>query len=347
MHPKMIVQTAVSSLVLSPVLLCAQTPPSAVTLPLAGVHYRYWPEQLVQWIGPELPYSMIVLDVDGRGKEPVYDVELIFRSGKQLVHYTNSQTEEDIDRKAGFDVHRVAMTFDEPAEPDNGAQYLLRFNTEDGTPVVWQFVLGTEVSEQGSGLSPVPAPIPIIMYRGQGGLAGQGTALKVGEVTSVAEVWKQIARPPYFVPYRGALSVGVQILTFAPGSSVWKDKGAELESENGTSLEIGKDGQATTMTDVSLGTTAAYETSAAGVTHVTFGPAHGKREDTVSLEFSPGLCPGTQSRFVVMAGKKNRIAAGSVEMTQPATGPQNLAWSFDSPNDMKGKQALATARVEQ
>ena len=197
-------------------------PRAAATLPLAGVYYRYWPEQIVQWVGPELPYSMIVLEVDDRGKQPIYDVQLIPRSEGKPVHYTNSAEELAIDQATGQEVNQVAMQFDAPSDPANGAQYMLRFNTEKGTPVVWQFVLGTDVSEQGSGLSPVPAPIPILMYREQGGLAGEGTALQIGGVTSTADVWKEIAQPPYFVPYRGALSTGVHILTFAPVTLAWK-----------------------------------------------------------------------------------------------------------------------------
>jgi hypothetical protein len=218
MLPRKALAVATTALALFPIALAAQTAPPTQTLPLAGVYYRYWPEQIVQWVGPELPYTMIVLAVDDRGKQPVYDVQLIPRPAAAPVHYTNSAEELAIIQATGQEVHQVAMQFDAPSDPANGAQYQLRFNTEKGTPVVWQFVLGTDVSEQGSGLSPVPAPIPILMYREQGGLAGQGTALQIGGVTSTADVWKEIAQPPYFVPYRGALSIGVHILTFAPTS---------------------------------------------------------------------------------------------------------------------------------
>lgn len=42
----------------------AQTAPPATSaatalLPPAGLYYRYWPLQLVQWVGPELPLSLI------------------------------------------------------------------------------------------------------------------------------------------------------------------------------------------------------------------------------------------------------------------------------------------------
>jgi hypothetical protein len=84
-----------AALVVFPLALSAQgTPgPSSPTLPLAGVYYRYWPEQIVQWVGPELPFSMIVLSVDDRSKQPIYDVQLIPRIAGRPVHYTNSAEE--------------------------------------------------------------------------------------------------------------------------------------------------------------------------------------------------------------------------------------------------------------
>ncbi|HEX3661800.1 MAG TPA: hypothetical protein VHU89_10240 [Acidobacteriaceae bacterium] len=326
----------------APLALGAQNAKPAAPLPLAGVYYRYWPEQIVQWIGPELPYSMIVLDIDDRGKPPIYDVQLIPKTGDAMVHYTNSAQELAIDQHAGFTVHQVAMQLDGPADPSNGAQYLLRFNTETGTPVLWQFVLGTDVSEQGSGLSPTGAKIPLLMYREQGGVAGQGTALKIGNVTSVADVWKEIAQPPYFVPYRGALSVGVHVLTFAPVSSAWKEDGTTLTDGKGQSLVEAKDGDTVDLANKSLGTVESYTTAGTGISRVSFGPAGGKADHTVSLEFSPALAAGGKSSVEVVAGKKSRIAAGTVEASSAPNGGVTEAWSFSSPDGLKGSAATAT-----
>lgn len=348
MHPNRLCRAAASLLAMAPLSLCGQAAApasSSVTLPLPGIHYRYWPEQFVQWVGPELPYSMIVLDVDNRGKQPIYDAELIPKSGGAPVRYTNSAEELAIDQKSGLAAHQVAMKFDGPPDPENGAQYMLRFATETGTPVVWQFVLGSDVSEQGSGLSPVPAPIPVLMYRTLGGLAGQGTALQVGGVTSVAAEWTEIARPPYFVPYRGAVSTGVQILTFVPGASDWKADGPTLSDAAGASLQVSQQGGVVTMTNAALGTTIAYDGGTAGMDRVTFGPEHAKRDDTVTIQFSPALTPGAQSHFEVIAGKKTKIAAGTVEAAKAGTG-ESANWSFTAPDDLRGKGAQATARLQ-
>ena len=332
---------ATAALLALPLALTAQTTP---TLPLAGVNYRYWPEQIVQWVGPELPYSMIVASIDDRTKPAIYDVQLIPRPAGRPVHYTNSAEQLAILQRTGQDAHQVAIDFDGPADPVNGAQYMLRFNTEKGTPVVWQFVLGTDVSEQGSGLSPVPAPIAILMYREQGGLAAQGTALQIGGVTSAADVWKEIAQPPYFVPYRGALSTGVHILAFAPGDTTWKSAAGSLTNSAGHTLALAANGADTTLTDKSLGTSEAITGTTGSITRVTFAPTGVKGNHSVSLQFSPALAPGSQSSFDVVAGKKTKIATGSV---QESSGPAVTdTWSFTSPDSVKNLTAKATASLQ-
>src|SRR6202008_3872710 len=183
--------------------------------------------------------------------------------------------EETIDRRAGLTAHQVAMQFDGPADAEKGAQYLLRFNTETGVPVVWQFVIGTDISDQGSGLSPVPASIPILAYRGQGGLADQGTALKVGSVTSAADVWKELAHPPFFVPYRGAFSTGIQVLSFVPESATWRSAAQSLTNSSDASPSIARDGKTIVLSDTALGTTASYILEGSSIDRVSFGPSTG------------------------------------------------------------------------
>ena len=61
-------------LLCSAVSMFAQSAESPLPPPVAPeqIVYRHWPEQFVQWIGPELPYTMIELYVDpGSGATPV------------------------------------------------------------------------------------------------------------------------------------------------------------------------------------------------------------------------------------------------------------------------------------
>jgi hypothetical protein len=340
---------AIASLVLFAPPFYGQTAPPAQAqgiMPLPGVHYRYWPKQLVQWIGPELPYSMIILDVDDRSKQPIYDFELIDKSGRNVVHYTNTAEEAAIDQRAGLTVHQVAMQFDGPMDPEKGAQYLLRFNTETGVPVVWQFVIGTDISDQGSGLSPVPALIPILLYREQGGLADQGTALKVGSATSAADVWKELAHPPFFVPYRGVFSTGIQALSFVPESATWRSGAQGLTHSSDASPSIARDGNTIVFSDTALGSTASYMLEGSSIDRVSFEPLHGRREDTVTLQFSPPLSPEGQSSFEIIAGKKTKIAAGSVQITDSNPQSRAITWTFSAPESLKGKTAVASAGLQ-
>jgi hypothetical protein len=340
---------ALASLVLFVPPVYGQSSPPAQAqsiMPLPGVHYRYWPKQLVQWIGPELPYSMIILDVDDRGKQPIYDAELIGKNGQNVVHYTNTAEEEAIDQRAGLTAHQVAMQFDGPADAEKGAQYLLRFNTETGVPVVWQFVLGTDISDQGSGLSQVPASIPILAYRGQGGLADQGTALKVGSITSAADVWKELAHPPFFIPYRGALATGIQILSFVPESVTLHSSTRSLTDSSDAPPSITPDGNPVLLSDTALGTTASYLMVGSSIDRVSFGPLHGRREDSVTIQFSPPLSPDGQSSFEILAGKKTKIAAGAVQATDSNSQSRAIAWTFSAPESLKGKCAVASAGLQ-
>ena len=222
---------------------------------------------------------------------------------------------------------------------------MLRFKTETGVPVVWQFVLGTDISDQGSGLSPVPASIPILAYRGQGGLADQGTALKVGSVTSAADVWKELAHPPFFVPYRGAFSTGIQILSFVPESATGRS-GAQVPNSADASPSIARDGKTIVLSDTALGTTASYILEGSSIDRVSFGPSHGRREDTVTLQFSPPLAPEGQSSFEIIAGKKTKIAAGAVQATDSNPQSRRITWTFSAPESLKGKTAVASAGLQ-
>ena len=316
---------------------------AAALLPLPGVHYRYWPLQIVQWIGPELPYSMIVLDIDNRDKTPIYDAELMPRGTGSPIHYTNSAEEVAIDQHAGMTVHQVPMQLDGPADPAKDAQYLLRFVADDNVPVEWQFVQGTDMSDQGSGMTPVAAPIPVLLYREQGALAGQGSAIKIGSVTSTADIWSQFAQPPYFVPYHGAISTGVHVLSFSPGVSVWQAKADTLTQPTGVSLALQHGDGELTMSYAKLGVSMVYTgDSATGISRVSFGPTGAKRDDTVSLVFKTPFLAGATSEFEIVAGKKTKLAAGEVQATKDARGGASATWMLHSPDSLKGKQATAS-----
>ena len=78
-----------SLLVVSAAMMAAQSAEPVLPPPIAPeqIIYRHWPEQFVQWIGTELPYTMIELYVDpGSGATPLYEVVLTERATGKRVH---------------------------------------------------------------------------------------------------------------------------------------------------------------------------------------------------------------------------------------------------------------------
>ena len=167
------------------------------------------------------------------------------------------------------------------------------------------------------------------MYREQGALAAEGTALKIGDITSTADVWKEYAQPPYFVPYHGAISQGVHILSIAPGATAWTDsqpsalaEGSAWQLTASTGLALAahadsvKNGAAVvSLADIGRGSVFTLEgqSSSSGwaISRVRFGPSGAKPEHTLSLVFSPPLGQSGDSHFDILAGKKSKLAAGT------------------------------------
>jgi hypothetical protein len=77
------------------------------------------------------------------------------------------------------------------------------------------------MSERGGGSSPAGLAPPVLMYRERSAVAAEGTALKIGNTVSAADVWTEISQPPYFVAYHGAYSQNVDIAVFAGAGQEW------------------------------------------------------------------------------------------------------------------------------
>ncbi len=291
--------------------------------------YHHWPEQFVQWIGPELPYSMIEFYVDpNTGANPLYEVALTERATGKRVRYANQQ-------QPGTEVYLTNIQFDRPASAGKDATYLLRFVDHAGQPVSWQFVQGSDMSERGGGSSPAGLQPPVLVYRERGAVAGEGTALKIGNTVSTADVWTEISQPPYFVAYHGAYSQNVDIAVFAGTPKQWTtvsapntlSAGAEwtLKSQDGRSriLKVQTlDGAHTTILDADdhLVIDADWANGAWSINKLHYA-AVGAAGLTVTL---------TNTNFEVTAGRKTRIADGTVRPD---------GWEFKDPAWLRGKAA--------
>jgi hypothetical protein len=335
-----------------------------IPAPLAPeqIVYRHWPEQFVQWVGPELPYTMIELYVDpGSAPSPLYDAVLTERSTGKRVHYTNQQQQLEIDKSGGTEAYITTMQLDRPATARPGASYLLRFVDHAGNPVSWQFVQGSDVSERGGGLSPIAADPAMLLFRERSAVAGEGSALKIGNQVSTADVWTEISQPPYFVAYRGALTENVEIAVFAGTTQQWKTLSAPATLSPGATWSLqSQDGVGRTLKVKSLQgeravildndehfprsrmtLEASWAAGAWTVTQIHYGPDDAEIEkEGMTFIFDPGLGSATgDTKFEVTAGHKARIAGGLLRGDADA-----MRWEFKEPQWLRRK-AISVGRV--
>jgi hypothetical protein len=357
-------------LLCSAVSLFAQSGESPLPPPIAPeqIVYRHWPEQFIQWIGPELPYTMIELYIDpGAGATPVYDAVLTERTTGKRIHYANQQQMVDIDKRSGAEAYLTTMQLDRPANAGKDATYLLRFVDHAGEPVSWQFIQGSDISERGGGSSPAGIDPPVLMYRERSAVAGEGAAVKIGNKVSVADVWTEISQPPYFVAYHGAVSENVDIAVFAGAGQQWAtvsapkslSVGAEwkLKAQDGLGCTLhvqALDGDRATIVDSddhlpgrTVTMEALWNTGAWSIEklHYTAAGADASKDANqgLTISFAPGAnATGAPSKFEVTAGKKTRIASGVVhgDPAQPRVG-----WEFKDPQWLRGKTAWVNSAV--
>ena len=225
----------------------------------------------------------------------------------------------------------------------------------DGKPVQWRFVQGSDISEQGSGLTPLPtAPMPIFAYREQAAVAGEGTALQIGDVVSAADMWKEISQPPYFIAYHGALSLGAHTVAFIPGKTVWTITASpaaltagskwELDSDAGNhrTLTIDKAEAASEGTHCLITGSDRFAPSAKFTLDATFV---GSRWNVASVRYAP-VREGEKHSATLMytpsgdvslvIGKKQTIASGKLAPTGGAT-DRTLTLDFATPTWAHGK----------
>ncbi len=279
----------------------------------------------------------------------MYDVVLTDRSTGKRVHYSNQQQQVDIDKLSG-DAYLTKIQLTNPEQDNAGATWNLTFTTQDGKPVIWRFIQGSDVTGQGSGLTPMPdTPMPLFMYREQGAVAGQGTALQVGTQVSEADVWKEISHPPFFVAYHGARAVGLDVAMLQPGMIRWKVESAPAAVSPGAVWKLtSSDGKHCTLTVKKANgngfTIVAADEHTPGrkmwieaqqtakgwlIQRVRFAPEEQSDDHGFALTFEPGLPAGDQAlsspvKFEMQAGKKTKIGGGTLTPQGGAANPQWL-----------------------
>jgi hypothetical protein len=239
----------------------------------------------------------------------------------------------------------------------------LRFVDHAGQPVSWQWIQGSEMSERGGGSSPAGVEPPVLMYRARSAVAGEGTALKIGNTVSTADLWTEISQPPYFVAYHGAHSENVDIAVFAGTGQQWTTitgpktlaAGAEwkLKAQDGLSCSLrvqAMNGDHATILDTddhlpgkTIAVEATWANGAWSIERLRYSAVGADANQGLTISFAPGAnAGGGQSKFEVIAGRKARIASGTVhgDTTQPRVG-----WEFKDPDWLRGKTAWIGSAV--
>jgi hypothetical protein len=344
----------------------AQRPENKLPPPVPPVlvSYHYWPGLFVQWVGKELPYSMIQVYADRNAASPLYDVVLTERATGKRIHYANQQSLVDQANQAGDNAYLTAIGLKTLNETSSQGTYEFSFTEHDGTPVLWRFIQGSDVTDEGAGMTAIPGtPTLILMYREQGAVAAEGTALQVGNQVSEAELWKEISSPPYFLPYRGARTVGLDVATLIPGDFQWKvdsapstfaegqgwtlsdTKGQHLhlviEKITGDVYQIEEDGAPSAKTELTAKKTARgwlletvrYEATQQGENH------------GITFTFQPPLSlqnpDAKMSKFDVQMGKNTRIGNGTVSTQSNGDGVQYV-WQFKAPDWARSRTMTTT-----
>lgn len=337
----------------------AQTP-ATIPPPSAGLlmTYQYWPTQYIQWIaGAELPYGMIEFDVDGTGKQPLYHAVLTGKDGTRT-HYSNMDRMAAAYKTTGEASYKADIAYETDDTGKPGSTSTVRFSMQDGKAFEWRFVQGSDISAQGAGLTPLPqAPVPIFAYREAGAVAGEGTAVRIGDAVSTAEVWKEISHPPYFVGYRGAVTSGAHMAVFGKGTEAWNITKAPASVAAGSVWELDSDsGNHRTLTvdrmDGAHAVVAVMDRfrpisrvvlegtyGAAGWTidKVRYSPVKDADKHTLALAFT--VTTPASGTMEVTVGKKTSLATASVEMGGDAA-DRTAAMKFTAPKWVAGKQMM-------
>jgi hypothetical protein len=358
---KITVVLTLLSFALSPAFAQSKLPPP---VPPVLISYQYWPGLFMQWVGKELPYSMIQVYTDRNVTPPLYDVVLTERATGKRIHYANQQSLVDQARQAGDDAYLTTINLKTSNETSSQGTYEFSFTEHDGTPVLWRFIQGSDVTDEGAGMTAIPGtPALILMYREQGAVATQGTALQIGNQVSEAELWKEISSPPYFLPYRGARTVGLDIATLIPGNFQWKVDSAPstlaegqgwglsdtagqhlhfvIQKITGDDYQIEEDGTPSVKTQLTA-KKAAQGWLLESVRYET--PQQGEKHG-ITLTFQPPLslqsADAKMSKFEVQMGKNTRIGNGAISTRNSGNGSQYV-WQFKAPDWARARTMTTT-----
>jgi hypothetical protein len=363
-------QSIILLTLLIPAIRGQETVPT-IYLPIVPVlaEYEFAPQYFSQWI-KHPNYSLIeaISNKDGT----IWQIILTETETRKRVVYTNSKTQFEYLKKEGKEVYLTNIDFKKTQEAGEQPFFGFAFADKTGQPIFWRINYASTPSERGAGLTPLAsAPGLRLDYRNLGTAVGEGTAIQIGSQVIEAELWKEISSPPYFVAYRGSVTLGKHIGTLLLGTEKWEvikkpkklEKGEtwKLTDEKGRQriLQISDfypDSQEIIVDEVNSGLSDAslirlvIHLTPAGFALRAF-EIKSKTED-MRIKFEPELpihvsdSANFESTFTISQGKNKNVAGGKIIGSREKDSYTKLKWQFGSPDWSKAKTLESLIKFE-
>jgi len=319
----------------------------------ALMDYEYADKYLLQFID-NIPGYQLIEAVITESRPPVC-VVTITSGGEQpkRTFYTNSQVKARALAALGKTVHIVPITYKTEQALGEQPSFNIALKGARGEAIRWHFLLASEPTERGGGLTQSIPPLAFL-HRRIATAAGEGTSVQIGGRTCQAKPWPEVSVVPYFVAYRGVYTVNAILGGLVPGGQSWRVKSAPPSREIGSQWEftegkqnnrqfkiVSKQGKTLTLREVSSNRFAVPATlNVKDTPHglafrsMTFSVGKKSMRLTVNPAFNVAACPEGRSSFrfhIDLADQPKPIQEGSLEV-QRKDNVLELTWRANSPS---------------
>lgn len=323
--------------------------------------YQYAPRYFTEWIDDNPQYSMIEGEVKD-GNPAIHLMVLTEKKTGRRVYYCDTPSWVEYLKSRGTPAYLAKIEFRTVQGSGQQPTYAFGFRDEKGQAILWRFIPASEPSSQGEGLTPQDNPVGLTaLYRDIATLAGEGSAVQIGDKVSEAASWPEVSSPPYFVAYRGAYSAGLHMGRLEPGTESWHivkapealQEGAQWEMTNDSGarrqlavLSVKGDEVTIAQTNHSLGgdlrLTALKSERGLGIESLSLADEkHSMKIDfkpAISLWFPDGSSASTpllrsDAAFQISEDGHRKVIEGKINIEGTATGlhaiwkPESPAWA--------------------
>jgi hypothetical protein len=201
---------------------------STIAIPILPfiIEYQYGKQYFVEKIYTDPVYIAIeAMLQDSGGPGPVYEVWMTEKEGHRKVYYTNSEARAAYLEASGRKAHVSQIEYKREESLGEEPQHIITFTDERGKLVRWTFVQASDLDEETMGVSLMARPLKVL-YRDMASMAGEGTAVQIGDLTDKAKERPDLSQLPDLVAYEGTLCADPVIGGLVSGSQTWQVKAA-------------------------------------------------------------------------------------------------------------------------